>query len=520
MKAYFGSRISPNMTRTREGFLVCHNVPIARTGWYEYLPQELGLDGDGVIQVYRPEDEVFDDKAMASFEGKPLTNDHPPEGVDPSNFSQYAKGHATNIRRGKGQDDDLLLADIVANDEQIINDIVNGKREISAGYECDYEPNDDGTYTQRNIRGNHVALVDAGRAGDRVRINDRRPARDANNEAEEASKKYGIAVKKDGHRSPPEGYPRDREKYADPVNFKYPLTGEHKEAAVVYYNRPGERTKGEYTNEEWSIIGRRIVHALGDGYALKDGKIVTPDEREQQKVRDSGMSLKKALRKPLHASRVLMGAGWKSFVNDADPEEIADAMDVVAEELHGGDDTPTEEQKNNQPTGDDAEDQTDLEELKKQVSALTELVQKALAPKNEDEDPEKALDDAIAQMEDPETTVDEDEESQTIESQDEEGPVTDPEDRPQSGFKAADSAMAVAYLKDMKKAIAKLKDPAEKKMMVDAALKAVKGRPTKPSNTYQKMTKPKKAQDNKVTDISELGKQWMKANNPHYKNRI
>ena len=39
-KAHFGSKISPNMKRTPEDFLICYNVPIARTGVQKYLGKE------------------------------------------------------------------------------------------------------------------------------------------------------------------------------------------------------------------------------------------------------------------------------------------------------------------------------------------------------------------------------------------------------------------------------------------------------------------------------------------------
>ena len=71
------------MTKTPEGFLICHNVPIARTGWYEYLESELKDNGSPTetIQVYRGPNEVFSSAAIASFEGKPVTDEHPPEMV-------------------------------------------------------------------------------------------------------------------------------------------------------------------------------------------------------------------------------------------------------------------------------------------------------------------------------------------------------------------------------------------------------------------------------------------------------
>ena len=46
MLAYYGDRISPHMTDTPEGYLICHDVPIARTGPQDYLARELQMDGD------------------------------------------------------------------------------------------------------------------------------------------------------------------------------------------------------------------------------------------------------------------------------------------------------------------------------------------------------------------------------------------------------------------------------------------------------------------------------------------
>ena len=82
MLAYYGYTISPNQLETGEGFLICRNVPIARTGTQEYLGREIGLDGadsERLVTVYRSPEEVFSDAALASFEGKPATNDHPPD---------------------------------------------------------------------------------------------------------------------------------------------------------------------------------------------------------------------------------------------------------------------------------------------------------------------------------------------------------------------------------------------------------------------------------------------------------
>lgn len=168
--AYYGTDISPNKTETVEGYLVCRNVPIARTGAQEYMARELMLDGDPerpVVVDRRPED-VFEPAVLASFEGKPVTDGHPPENVGPENYAAYSRGHVQNVRR----EGDFIVADLYINDKALASDIQNGvKREVSCGYTCNYVPDGAG-YRQERIRGNHVAVVPRGRAGHEVAIQD------------------------------------------------------------------------------------------------------------------------------------------------------------------------------------------------------------------------------------------------------------------------------------------------------------------------------------------------------------
>ena len=179
---YYGTRLSENISRREpEGYLLCLNVPVARTGTQEYLPEELGLPpaaagGGGPIPVDRPLEEVFSPETIASFEGMPVTNDHPPDGVDLENIRRLQAGHAHNVRRGTGEAADLLLADLIITDGHLIDAILAGKREISCGYTYELAE-ENGRYIQRKIRGNHIAVVDAGRAGPRVAIKDARNRR-------------------------------------------------------------------------------------------------------------------------------------------------------------------------------------------------------------------------------------------------------------------------------------------------------------------------------------------------------
>ncbi len=170
MLAYYGTKISPHMTDTPEGYLVCHDVPIARTGDMVYRASELQLEGDPdrPVTVRRYAEDVFDPAAVASFEGKDVTAGHPAESVGPANHAAYSKGHVQNVRR----EGEKLVADLLVKDAGLISDIRNGVvREVSCGYLCSYEPEGD-HYRQGNIRGNHVAVVPRGRAGREVAIKD------------------------------------------------------------------------------------------------------------------------------------------------------------------------------------------------------------------------------------------------------------------------------------------------------------------------------------------------------------
>ena len=172
---FYASKLSNNISKTPEGYLICCNVPVARTGTQKYLGQELGINDkyDEYVTVYRLEEDVFDKAAMASFEGKSVTDNHPYQPVDVNNNAMVDKGHIQNIRRVG----DELVGDLVIKDPNLISVIENNvKREISCGYNCNYEPYEDG-YRQINIRGNHVAIVDKGRAGSHVCIKDSQPER-------------------------------------------------------------------------------------------------------------------------------------------------------------------------------------------------------------------------------------------------------------------------------------------------------------------------------------------------------
>lgn len=161
--------------RTGDGYLVA-DARVARTGIQIYLGREVGKPEMEQVRVYRSPEQVFADEAMASFAHRPVTNDHPPEAVNAQNWKRYSVGQTGDEVK---QDGKFLRIPMVVMDQAAINDIEAGKSELSNGYGCDLDwtpgtTPDGEAYDamQIRIRGNHVAIVKAGRAGPECRIGD------------------------------------------------------------------------------------------------------------------------------------------------------------------------------------------------------------------------------------------------------------------------------------------------------------------------------------------------------------
>jgi hypothetical protein len=181
--AYFGTKLTENISTTPEGYLICRNVPIARTGFQDYTPEEISFDeavkkkyinSKGLIPVYRSPEEVFSAITIASAEGKDVSDLHPSRMIDVNNHASYAKGHGQNVRKGNATDAEFLLADLFVKDAVLINKIENGQREVSCGYNYDLIEGENG-FEQVNIVINHIAIVPEGRAGKQVAIRDAKP---------------------------------------------------------------------------------------------------------------------------------------------------------------------------------------------------------------------------------------------------------------------------------------------------------------------------------------------------------
>lgn len=177
MKFHVTEKLGPKQSLTPEGFLLCVDVPLARTGMMIYGPNETPIEAgeDGLVRIFREDTEVFNEITLASANGKPVVNDHPSGDVTPDNWVQLAKGICLNPRRGLGAYDDLMLGDLLITVPEEIEAVQAGLREISLGYEADYEETAPGAGKQTNIIINHIALVESGRCGPRCAIGDRKP---------------------------------------------------------------------------------------------------------------------------------------------------------------------------------------------------------------------------------------------------------------------------------------------------------------------------------------------------------
>ena len=116
---------------------------------------------------YRPPEEVFSPASLATLAAAPVTDLHPANPVDPTNWKTLAVGH---VGEDVHQDGDHVAASLLIQDQGAIGKVQAGERcELSAGYTCDLESSPGVTpqgeefdAIQRTIRYNHVAMGPTG----------------------------------------------------------------------------------------------------------------------------------------------------------------------------------------------------------------------------------------------------------------------------------------------------------------------------------------------------------------------
>lgn len=168
MRILVSEKLSENRFKTPEGYLICTNAILARTGKQTYLRREVFgdscNDADNEVEVDRTAEEVFAPETLASFENKPLCVEHPDEDVNADNHNLLSVGYVRDVKKDVVDGNEVMTATLVITDKFGIDEVESGRKtDLSCGYDCDII--DDEHPQQRHIRGNHVAICERGRAG-------------------------------------------------------------------------------------------------------------------------------------------------------------------------------------------------------------------------------------------------------------------------------------------------------------------------------------------------------------------
>lgn len=154
----------------RDSGIVIYDATFTRVGVFTYVDP---VTGEEVNELRHPDD-VFDPDSLNTLRLVPFTNDHPSQMLTIDTVKDHRIG---NLGDSIWCDNVHVYGRVSVEDRSALDKINAGKIETSCGYYADIEeleaparwdgPGQTGTYTQiqRRIRYNHVALVDAGRAG-------------------------------------------------------------------------------------------------------------------------------------------------------------------------------------------------------------------------------------------------------------------------------------------------------------------------------------------------------------------
>lgn len=387
------------------GFWKIEDNPISKEGVFPYLGKQISpeLEPDKIYMVYRPASELTSEETIESFNGVPFIDEHEMLG---EGFTKYddrpAGGVLFNVKANGG----ILTGDFKIYSEELQEEISNGKKELSLGYLCDYELTK-GVWNgqrydaiQKNIRGNHVALVNHGRMGSDVRVYDKAITMDALDITQEISAGAGSPneSRADGSLIEPHQQGESKMKYVSLEEVKAVLK-------TAFSWGDGETDPKE-----------KLVAELLDEKAV-EGIIPTGDESpdDKEKGEDEDVDKREAIRKIMAIAakpdsdfdggenekietiaKLLENSEYaksdKGTANDEDPDEEKkkseakdkcgkdeDDADKDKDKKSGEDEDPDEKDKK------DSEDEEESKEenAKKAMDAMPKQVLKMIARRNE-----------------------------------------------------------------------------------------------------------------------------------------
>ena len=160
------------------GWMEVRDNPISKVGVFPYSGSQISsdLEPNQIYMVYRPEEELSNPETIDSFKLVPWIDEHEMLGYGEKGLmAPEKKGVYGTIGEDIYFEYPYLKANIKAFSKKLME---NDKRDLSIGYRCEYDIQS-GTFEgqrydaiQRNIRGNHIALVKEGRSGPDVSVQD------------------------------------------------------------------------------------------------------------------------------------------------------------------------------------------------------------------------------------------------------------------------------------------------------------------------------------------------------------
>jgi len=170
--------VTGQIKRTDDGAVVIARVARG-SNVQEYLGSEMGFADQNIVRVYRPDDQVFSRDAINSYARKPITIDHPENGVTPDSWKDLAVGEIDPV--GILRDGEFVTVPLVFRDAAAIRLIesADGPKELSMGYSAEIEMIDGVSPSgepydaiMSDFRMNHVAVVREARGGNQLRVSD------------------------------------------------------------------------------------------------------------------------------------------------------------------------------------------------------------------------------------------------------------------------------------------------------------------------------------------------------------
>ena len=170
--------VTGQIKRTDDGAVVIARVARG-SNVQEYPGSKMGFADRKIVRVYRPDDQVFSRDAINSYARKPITIDHPENGVTPDSWKDLAVGEIDPV--GILRDGEFVTVQLVFRDAAAIRLIesADGPKELSMGYSAEIEMIDGVSpggepydAIMSDFRMNHVAVVREARGGNQLRVSD------------------------------------------------------------------------------------------------------------------------------------------------------------------------------------------------------------------------------------------------------------------------------------------------------------------------------------------------------------